>query len=314
MIRHRLNFLPVALALGFFSGLHAEEAAHEPAAPAENVTAAQHTGIFERIRGLFDVDLPRLDPPGTFRIKFSPRFGDLARRDYIRLPTGIIWSLNDRLGFNVEGEAYATHGFGGSGAKSTYGVGLLRVGGKYLIPQWPTKEFEASVGLDIACPVGSPPIDLTDGRNHYTPSLVIQHHDEAHPRWTEFAGFNADFVTLSHVTGQLSTNTPADDSVSFTGGAIYDMGQLKWTLQATYTTTLFISSVDDNFFTVRPSVLWFVPRRMTFNSKTQWILGFGARATWGPDGYEFSTGTRVRAELTFGQAIRKLRGALDFRR
>lgn len=292
----------------------ADEPAREPAPAADNVQTKQPSGLFDRIRGLFDIDLPRLDPPGTFKVKFNPRFGDLAHRDYIRVPTGVRWTVNDRLGLNIEAEAYATHGLGGGNATATFGVGLLRLGGKYLIPEWPTKEFQSSVGLDVAMPVGSPPIDLTDGRNHYSPFLVVQHHDDERPRWTEFVGFNADIVTPSHVRGLIGSNTPHDDSLSFTAGAVYDMGQLKWTAQATYTTTLFISGVDDHYFTVRPSVLWFVPRKITFNSKTQWIVGFGARATWGPDGYEFSTGTRVRAELTFGQAIEKLRGALDFRR
>lgn len=286
----------------------------QPAPAADNIQAKQHSGVFDRIRGLFDIDLPRLDPPGTFKLRFSPRFGDLAHRDYIRLPTGVRWTLNDRLALNAEAEAYATHGFGGSGATSTNGVGLIRLGGKYLIPQWPAKEYEASIGVDLALPVGSPPIDLTDGRNHYTPYLVVQHHDDEHPRWTEFVGCSADIVTPSNVRGLIGTNTPHGDSLSFTGGAIYDMGQLKWTAQATYTTTLLISGVDDHYFTLRPSVLWFVPRKFTFNSKTQWIVGLGARSTWGPDGYEFSTGTRVRAEITFGQAIQKLRGALDYRR
>jgi hypothetical protein len=50
-----------------------------------------------------------------------------------------------------------------------------------------------------------------------------------------------------------------------------------------------------------------VPRRYTFNSKTQWIVGFGVRSTWGPDGYEFSQSTRARAEITFGQFLRNVR-------
>lgn len=287
---------------------------HSPAPPAENLQEARPPGLFNRIRGLFDIELPRLDPPGTFHVTLNPRFGDLAHRDYIRVPTGVRWTVNDRLGLNVEAEAYATHGFGGSGATATFGVGLLRLGGKYLLPRWPLDEYETSVGLDVALPVGSPPIDLTDGRNHYSPFVVVQHHDAQRPRWTEFVGLSADLVTPSHVRGQIGRNTPHDDSLSVTAGAVYDLGQLKWTLQATYTTTLLVSGVDDNYFTLRPSVLWFVPRRFTFNSKTQWIVGFGARSTWGPDGYEFSTGTRVRAELTFGQALERLRGSLNFRR
>lgn len=270
------------------------------------------TGLFTRIRGLFDIDLPQLDPPGTFKLSFNPRFGDLLHRDYIRLPTGVRWAVNDQLGFNVEAEAYATHGLGGG--TSNYGVGMLRLGGKYLLRRYPWTHYETSLGLNLDLPVGSPPRDLTDGHNHYSPSIVVQHHDPEYPRWTEFAGFSLDFVTPSHVQGGFGLNTPHDDSLSLTGGAIYNLGQIKWTVQGTYTTTAVITKGSEHFFTIRPSVLWFVPRRYTLNSKTQWIVGLGVRSTWGPDGYEFSTGTRVRAEITFGQAWKKFRGSFNDRR
>lgn len=280
-------------------------------APAQGSQAAP--GLFNRIRGLFDIDLPHLDPPGTFNVTFNPRFGDLIHRDYIRLPTGVRWAVNDRLGFNVEAEAYATHGLGSK--TSTNGIGVVRLGGKYLLRHCPAADWETSLGLNLDLPVGSPPRDLTDGHNHYSPFIVMQHHDDEHLRWTEFVGLSLDFVTPSHVHGGFGRNTPHDDSVSLTTGAIYNMGQVKYTVQGTYTTTALISGGDEvNIFTIRPSVLWFVPRRYTLNSKTQWIIGVGARSTWGPDGYEFSTGTRVRAEITFGQALDKIRGSFNYRR
>jgi hypothetical protein len=269
-------------------------------------------GLLNRIRGLFDIDLPHLDPPGTFRLTFNPRLGDLLHRDYIRLPTGVRWAVNDHLGFNVEAEAYATHGLGGG--TGNYGFGMIRVGGKYLLPRCPSEFYQTSVGLETAVPVGSPPYDLTDGHNHFSPSIVVERHDPKSPRWTQFAGFSFDVVTPSGVNGDFGLNTPKDDSLSLTGGAIYNLGQLKWTVQGTYTTTALITDGSEHFLTIRPSVLWFVPRRFTFNSKTQWIIGVGVRSTWGPDGYEFSTGTRVRAEITFGQALQKIRGTFEKRR
>jgi hypothetical protein len=269
-------------------------------------------GLFNRIRGLFDIDLPHLDPPGTFRLTFNPRFGDLLRRDYIRLPTGVRWAVNDRLGFNVEAEAYATHGLGDS--TGNYGFSMIRAGGKYLLPRCPAELYQTSLGFEAALPVGSPPYDLTDGHNHFSPSIVVERHDPEFPRWTQFAGFSFDVVTPSSVNGDFGLNTPRDDSLSLTGGAIYNLGQLKWTVQGTYTTTALITDGSEHFLTIRPSVLWFVPRRFTFNSKTQWIIGVGVRSTWGPDGYEFSTGTRVRAEITFGQALQKIRGTFERRR
>jgi hypothetical protein len=109
------------------------------------------------------------------------------------------------------------------------------------------------------------------------------------------------------VAGTPVRNQPLDDSMNFTAGAIYDLGQVKWTLSATYATTAGLGDVTDHFLYLRPSMLWYVPRQYTFNSKTQWLLGLGLRASWGPDGSELSFNTRVRAEVTFRQVVDNFR-------
>ncbi|MBA4138513.1 MAG: hypothetical protein C0518_14500 [Opitutus sp.] len=296
--------------VGLFPITSAQTSGPVPAAP-EN-SAAPPEAVPLRVRGLFDLDLPRFDPPGTFRLQFNPRFGDLLRRDYIRVPTGVRWAVNDRLELYAEMEAFATHGLDDN-TSTGYGIGELRFGSRYLIRNYPWPDYQTSVGLNLEFPTGDPPPDFTDGRNHFAPYFVTEHRLPRHPRWTVFGGASADIVTDSSVPGSLGINSTKDDSISLNGGTTYDLGQVKWTLQATYTTTV-ISGIDEHFFTIRPSFLWWVPRKYTLNSKTQWIFGFGVRSTWGPDGYEFSTGSRVRAEITFRQALRRLRGAMDYRR
>ena len=292
----------ILLAGLFLGGL----AAHGQTTPAPE-KKAEPTGLLGwRIGGLFDIDLPRFDPPGTFRVQFNPRFGDLIRRDYIRVPTGLRWAVNDRTELYGELEAFATHGLDDD-TSAGYGIGELRFGGRHLYRNFPWRDYETSVGLNLEFPVGNPPPGLTDGRNHYSPYFVPQRRLPNHPKWTAFSGMSLDFVNASSsVPVSLGRNATKDDSVSIDSGLIYDLGQIKWTLQTTYTTTA-ISGVDEHFFTIRPSVLWWVPKRYTLNSKTQWIVGFGVRSTWGPDGYEFSTGTRVRAEITFRQALQRVR-------
>jgi len=310
---HRLLLLCLCAALaGRLPALPAPEKLGAAAEPAGNVqqTATPPT-LLSRFSGLFDVDLPRLDPPGTFRLIFNPRFGDLLHRDYIRVFGGVRWAVNDRLGFNVEAESYATHGLGGG--TSTYGIGELHLGTKYLLPAWPGKQYQTSLAFNADIPTGSPPLDLTDGNNHFIPSLTIQRRCIRWPRLTLFGGLSADVLVDSSVETIRGDpgNTPTEDTWSLIAGGIYDMGQIKWTLQTTYTTTTFIDSNDQHYFTINPSMLWFVPKRFTLNSKTQWIIGVGARSTWGPGGHEFSFSNRVRAELTFRQVMNRLRGRPD---
>jgi hypothetical protein len=260
-----------------------------------------------RLGGLFNLELPRLDPPGTYKLIFHPHFGDLFHRNYIRTDVGLSWTLNDHFGIDAEVDTFATHGL--RSGNSGYGMGRLRGGIKYVFKQWPKPEFQTSIGLAGAHPVDHPPADMTDGLSHYTPTFAIQYRPPAHPRWTTFASTSIDFVGTTNVKGYTALNTPRDDSLSFTTGAIYDMGQLKWTLQGTYTTTALIGDRTQNFYSVVPSVLWYMPKRYAHFTKTQWIIGLGVNSTWGPDGYHLSTSTRVRAEITFKQVMDKIRDA-----
>ncbi len=271
--------------------------------------AAAPPPLFARIRGLFDLELPDLDPPGTVKLILHPHISDLVRRDYLRTDAGFRWALNDQFELSAEAATFLTHGLRGAG--DGYGVGKLSLGTKYVFAEWLHPQFETSAGLSIDLPVGRPPVDFTDGLEHYSPNLVVQHHWTSNAKLTTFAGASLDFVGHSPVRGTIQPNQPRDNSASLTLGGVYDVGQIKWTLAGTYTTTALISSGPGHFFYLQPGVLWFVPKKITFNSKTQWIVGLSAPLTWGPDGFEFKVNSRVRAEITFRQVLDKIRLRYD---
>jgi hypothetical protein len=263
--------------------------------------------FFSRINGLFSGDLPQLDPPGTFKLILRPHFGDLIRRDYMRVDTGLRWALNERFELSSEADVFFTHGLGGS-TSDGYGIGRLRFESKYIFERWPAPDYETSVGLNVELPTGHPPIDMTDGHTHVAPTVVVQHNWTSVKHLTTYGGLGFDLVGHSPVAGTWGTNQPHDNSVSFTVGGLYDVGQLKWTLAGTYATTAGLSNRPESFYYLQPGVLWYVPSKFTFHSKTQWIVGLSARATWGPDGTDFSLGSRLRAEITFRQFMDKMRG------
>jgi hypothetical protein len=274
--------------------------------PAETVPSpADRRPFYSRIRGLFDFDLPDIDPPGTVKLILHPHFGDLIRRDYMRIDGGFRWALNNRLEISPEASVYFTHGINGGGPG--YGVGEVRLGTKYVIPAWPRPTMETSLTLGVERPVGHAPIDMTDGLNHVTPGFLIQHRSREHWKLTTFGGAGLDLVSNSKVLGTPVRNQPLDDSMNFTIGAVYDMGQIRYTLATTYATTAGLGDETHNYFYVRPNILWYIPKKYTFNSKTQWIIAVGARASWGPDGSEVSFSNRVRAEITFRQVMEKIR-------
>ena len=128
-------------------------------------------------------------------------------------------------------------------------------------------------------------------------AVVVVDMVEGRRREAAFAGLGLDLIDPSDIPGQFGTNQPHEDSMNGTVGAIYDLGQLKYIVSATYATTAILGNNTEHFYYLQPSVQWYVPRKFTFKSKTQWIVGLGVRTSWGPDGTDFSVRTRVRAEI-----------------
>lgn len=274
------------------------------AKPAESETGESRP-VLSRISGIFD-DLPQLDVPGTFKIILRPHFGDLTRRDYMRTETGLRWALNEKFDISAEASVYFTHGLDDN-TSDGYGIGRVRLGSRYLLNDWPRTGYDTSLALTMDAPVGNPPFDMTDGQYHLTPSFIVQRKLPQYRRITAFAGLGLDLIDASDIPGRFGTNQPHEDSVNGTVGLIYDLGQLKYTFSATYATTAVIGEVTDHFCYLQPGVQWYVPRKFTFNSKTQWIASFGIRTSWGPDGTDISFRTRVRAEITFRQLMKNIR-------
>jgi hypothetical protein len=287
----------------FFFLLGLASAYAQPAAPAESSSADGRRPVLSRVTGIDD--LPQLDIPGTFKILLRPHFGDLVRRDYMRTETGLRWALNQNFDISGEASVYFTHGFGDTG--DGYGIGKVRLGSRYLLEDWPKFGYDTSLTLTMDAPVGHPPVDMTDGHYHLTPSFLIQRQWRRNIRVTTFTGLGLDLIDGSDIPGRFGTNQPHEDSINGTVGGIYDAGQLKYTLTATYATTALFGDETDHFFYLTPGVQWYVPKRFTFNSKTQWIASFGIRTSWGPDGTDVSFRTRLRAEITFRQLMRNIR-------
>ncbi len=278
--------------------------AHAQTVPADKPSGDGPRPVLSRINGFVD-DLPQLDFPGTFKILLRPHFGDLLRRDYMRTEAGLRWALNEKFDISGEASVFFTHGLGDAG--DGYGIGRVRLGSRYLLDDWPKFGYDTSLALNMEAPVGSPPADMTDGHYHLTPSFIVQRESDRYRRLTLFGGLGFDLIDGSPIPGRFGTNQPHDDSVNGTIGGIYDLGQLKYTVSATYATTAWLGEETEHFFYLQPGVQWYVPRRFTFNSKTQWIASFGIRTSWGPDGTDISFRTRLRAEITFRQLMAKFR-------
>lgn len=260
-----------------------------------------------RIPGLFEIDLPQTERRGDIRFTFQPSFRDLIGKAYLRIPLGFRWGVNDHFELNSDIETYFDHGLrrGSTG----YGFSTLHFGTKYAWLKWLKPTWDASVGFNSSIPVSRPPIELTDGHNHFTPYIVFGRKLGWAPGLSGFIHTSVDFISKSSTPGNFGRNEPHSNSLTLTPGLLYDRKAWHYTLEVDGTTTSVIGKGDHSFVTIRPGVIWDLPRQLLFYARGRWLAGFNVTAVFGPDGNTFSTGGRFRGEVN----LRRLfgRGSQD---
>ncbi len=262
---------------------------------------------FSRVRGLFDVDLPKTVEKFKAKVIVHPHFGDLLHRDYLRVPVGVRFGLSDRTEISPEVESYLTHGLKKKG--DGYGFDLVRLGVKHQLRKTDEAGIDTSVGLNTSFPVGRPPPSLTDGYNHFSPYVTFSRRWDSHPTVTPFVSLGTDLMWKSSVRGEFSENQPHSDSMGASGGFLYDRGVFKYTLVTSYWTTALIGHGNRTFTAVNPSVLWQLPPALKFHSKGAWIFGLGLKANFGPDGTDYGVSAKLRGEFRLGNLFKRAAAA-----
>ena len=275
-------------------------ASTQPAAPAE-----ESPQYFSRVRGLFDIDLPATVKKYDLKLVIHPHFGDFTRRAFIRIPVAVRFGLNDRTEGDFEAESYISHGL--KNHTEGNGFSALHLGAKYEWAHWLKDYVDTSTGFTTSIPVGRPPLELSDGMNHVAPYVVFSRTFSSIPQLAPFVSFGADFVSDSTVPGVIGRNLPHSDAMGVSPGFIYDAGSLKYTLVLNYRTTSLIGSGNHHYYAANPSVLWELPKKLTFNSSGRWVVGLGYKWSHGPEGSDTGTSLKLRGEFKFTRLLDPLR-------
>lgn len=262
---------------------------------------------FSRVRGLFDVDLPKTVEKFKAKVIVHPHFGDLLHRDYLRVPVGVRLGVTDRTEISPEVEGYFTHGLGKRGAG--YGLDLVRLGAKHQLEPWAATGIDTSIGFNSAFPVGRPPLSLTDGFRHFSPYITFSRPWPGRPKLTPFLSVGTDLMWRSTVPGAFNKNQPHSDSMGASAGFFLDRGVFKYTLVTSYWTTALIGEGRRSFTSVNPSVLWQLPPALKFQSKGMWIFGLGLKSNFGPDGTDLGVSAKLRGEFKFARFFRRAQDA-----
>jgi len=260
--------------------------------------AAEEQDTISRIRDMFEIDLPKTERMGQVKFSFQPHFRDLIDKSYLRTPLEFRWGVNDHFEFNSYIDTYFTHGLRRDGAGD--GISALHFGVKYAWLKWLKPTWDASIGVNSTFPVSRPPLELTDGHDHITPYIVFGRKLDAVPGLSEVFNLGTDFVSASPTPGNFGRNEPHSNSMSLRPGLLYDRGSWHYTLEVDGTTTRFIGSGTHDFLTIRPGIVWDLPKALVFHARGRWLAGFSVTTVFGPDGNTISTGGRFRGELNLG--------------
>jgi len=284
----------------------------EAPAPAAPPAAGEVSDSALQIRGIFNSNLPGTERKNSLRFIVHPHLGDLNSRDYLRTPIGVRYGLTRNWEGTLETETYFSHGFGDVPAFRKYGVSQIHVGTKYRLGERLRHGWDTAVGIDYSHPLGSPPLEVTDGLVHIAPFLTFARQLERHPNVRFFWGVGSDLVNHTSILGRLQKNQLGDDTANATAGLVWTRGKFHYTLEGTVATSTGIGGpIDGTVCSLRPAVVWEIPRKYTFNSRGQWLVGFGLRFTDGPDGFDVGASAKVRVNFDFKRlfGLRKYRPA-----
>ncbi|HEY0968038.1 MAG TPA: hypothetical protein VGD88_11665 [Opitutaceae bacterium] len=285
-----------------FTALPAAVALADPGAPASSAISDDEL----RIKGVFESSLPGTERKHALKLTFHPRVGDLSRYDHMRIPLGFRYGLTANWEATAEIEGYFSHGLGDRPFFDDAGLLQWSLGTKYnwgtsLWPGW-----ETATGIEYTMPLGSPPMEITDGLEHYTPFVTFAHPLESMPNLRVFWGVSADMVAATGIQGRLKDNQLGDDSLKLTGGLVWDRGNFSYTLEGSVASTRLLGDLDRDVYALQPGVIWKVPQRFTPGSRGQWLLGVGLRSSYGPDGFDYGGSAKLRVNFDFKRWWRRV--------
>lgn len=252
-----------------------------------------------RIQGVFNSALPGVEKKNRLKLIVHPHFGDFHRKDYVRTPVGLRYGLTESWEITGEVETYFSHGFGHEDFFERRGLASYHFGTKYRIGTdfWPG--WDTGVGLDYITPNGNPPADVTDGLRHFSYFVTFSRYLEKRKDIRIFWGVSTDNISNTGLPVTLDDNELGDDSISLNGGIVWTRGKVVYTFETTYATTRITGDNERDVITFRPGIVWPLPRKLTFNSKGQWLAGLAPRVSYGPDGADIGVSAKLRVSFDF---------------
>ena len=294
-----LRVRPVAFLLAclLWPAIARPAAAAESLAPGSELRADPRGDEEIHIREVFTSHLPDTMQASTLRLSIHPHLGDFHRHDHLRLSGGIRYGLTSRWEAGVNTDLYFSHGLGDEKFFRNRGVSTLQPSTKVNLGGGILSGWDTAVGVELAFPVGRPPLELTDGLRHYGPWITFSRRIPWRRGLRIFWGAGFDFIKRTHVAGKIEKNVFRDDNVRLSAGAVLDRGRLHYSFEASVATTRGLGGPDRDVLTLRPGIIWEIPTKRDTPEKSNWIVGAAFSAGFGPDGNDVGTSVKFRYNL-----------------
>ncbi len=271
----------------------AEEPAAKPAATDDDL----------RIRGVFNSALPRTEKKHSLRLIVHPHLGDFIEKDHLRTELGIRYGLTSRWEATTEVDSYFSHGLKNQTFFEDSGFSAVHLGTKYQLGDPLHWGWETAVGVDWSRPIGTPPPEVTDGLRRIAPYLTFSRQLVEHPAWRVFFGGVYEDLSPTGTPGILAKNQLNADNIGVSGGFLYTRGLVTYTFEAAYNTEHPTEDLGRDILTLRPGIVWVVPKRYTFGARGQWLLGLSLRLSHGHDGNDIGAGAKLRVNFDFKRLL-----------
>jgi hypothetical protein len=252
-----------------------------------------------RVRGVFDSILPGTEEKNSFKLILHPHVGDFEKRHHIRNDLGFSYGISDKWDISAKTRLYFGHGLKDVALFDELGLADFEIETKYNLGNSLFREWDSAIALSFSAPIGNPAAGVTDGLIHRESTLSFAKHLESRPEFRIFWGLTTDIISQTDVVGRVEKNNLRDSWQRISGGVVIDQGTFDYTFESAYATTRVWGSSEEDLYSVRPGILWHVPRKFTFNSESQWIIGAAIPVSLGPDGTKVGLNVKLRLNFKF---------------
>lgn len=212
--------LLLCFALAAVSSLGADE-------PRNGTVLNRIGGDLVGVSDFFDTVLPGTLKKYNLLLDFSPKFGDVRNREFIRYPIGLRYGLAQDWEVYGGLTPFSPNPFN-DGPDHRWGPGEARLGIRHNTAHGFLFYNHATIGLETRVPLGEPPVDLIDGYTHVKPYLTASR-DLHWPDSQIYTTFSYDWSADS-----MGRNRPTSPRVvrqhiaQVAPGYLYKPGEYGW--------------------------------------------------------------------------------------